>query len=346
MLYRSAYAERTKQWCLQNNHQVVSSVSGESWPMEPDEVRNRFDKWARTERANHQAAHPGYKFSPSKAATNKRRKADFSEEEEPSDLDDDPDGEFYNGRNVRQKIQVSSEPEYLSDNHNLDSHPYYSHQVNGYDQPQYQLFNTGWQVSSNIAYDQYGLPYDTLNNTYLPLAMNRYSPFLFVPDPQESNDLRSGSLGATQSLGGYGLPGGHVSMNDIISESRTSTPMQRYGQFGQQSFPQDQIQYQQYHPVQPAAVHGLGIQEYEHQQYLQLATRPRAAIDPSLDPAKEALSAGTGQGHRHSVNHFEEALGDMTSADLAGYRDYYDQSTARAGVNATLAPAWLPHDMH
>ncbi len=44
MLYRSAYAERTKMWCAQNNHQVVSSVSGESWPMEPPEVREQYNK--------------------------------------------------------------------------------------------------------------------------------------------------------------------------------------------------------------------------------------------------------------------------------------------------------------
>lgn len=66
MLYRSAYAERTKFWCLQNNHQVVSSVSGESWPLEPVHIREHYNELARIERENHQAAHPGYKFSPSK----------------------------------------------------------------------------------------------------------------------------------------------------------------------------------------------------------------------------------------------------------------------------------------
>lgn len=88
MLYRSAYAERTKQWCLQNNHQVVSSVSGESWPMEPPEVRELFNEYAKIERINHQNAHPTYKFSPSKAAAPARkRKREFSDDE-PSDLED------------------------------------------------------------------------------------------------------------------------------------------------------------------------------------------------------------------------------------------------------------------
>lgn len=88
MLYRSAYAERTKQWCLQNNHQIVSSVSGESWPMEPPEVRELYNDYAKIERINHQNAHPTYKFSPSKAAAPARkRKGEFSDEE-PSDLED------------------------------------------------------------------------------------------------------------------------------------------------------------------------------------------------------------------------------------------------------------------
>lgn len=88
MLYRSAYAERTKQWCLQNNHQVVSSVSGESWPMEPPEIRELYNEYAKIERINHQNAHPNYKFSPSKGSTpSRKRKGDFSEEE-PSDLED------------------------------------------------------------------------------------------------------------------------------------------------------------------------------------------------------------------------------------------------------------------
>ena len=82
MLYRSAYAERTKFWCSQNNHQVVSSVSGESWPLEPPDIRDRYNEYARIERDNHQKAHPGYKFSPSKAQNTGQKKKDLSEESE------------------------------------------------------------------------------------------------------------------------------------------------------------------------------------------------------------------------------------------------------------------------
>ena len=95
MLYRSAYADRTKQWCLQNNHQVVSSVSGESWPMEPPEVRELYNGYAKIERVNHQNAHPTYKFSPSKASSvARKRKGEYSEEEDEMSGLDDPDAEW------------------------------------------------------------------------------------------------------------------------------------------------------------------------------------------------------------------------------------------------------------
>ncbi|KAI9710964.1 MAG: hypothetical protein M1820_002401 [Bogoriella megaspora] len=92
MLYRSAYADRTKEWCRQNNHQVVSSVSGESWPLEPPEVREKYNELARLERINHQNAHPTYKFSPSKGGPARKRKGTESEDEE--DFSDFGDGEW------------------------------------------------------------------------------------------------------------------------------------------------------------------------------------------------------------------------------------------------------------
>ena len=90
MLYRKAYQNRAKEWCLQNNHQVVSQVCGDSWPQEPDAIKDQFSEWARIERLNHQNAHPGYKFSPTKPGTAKaaKRKQDSEDISEESDLDD------------------------------------------------------------------------------------------------------------------------------------------------------------------------------------------------------------------------------------------------------------------
>jgi hypothetical protein len=90
MLYRKAYQNRAKEWCLQNNHQVVSQVCGDSWPQEPDEIKDQFSEWARIERLNHQNAHPGYKFSPTKPGTAKAKRKqseDLSDESELSDFE-------------------------------------------------------------------------------------------------------------------------------------------------------------------------------------------------------------------------------------------------------------------
>lgn len=65
-LYRAAFAERTKAWCLRNNCNVVSAVSGLSWPLEPPEIRALYIGYAITERKNHRQANPEYKFSPGK----------------------------------------------------------------------------------------------------------------------------------------------------------------------------------------------------------------------------------------------------------------------------------------
>ncbi|OKL59970.1 hypothetical protein UA08_04616 [Talaromyces atroroseus] len=85
MLYRSAYAERTKQWCSQNNHQVVSRVSGQSWPKEPPEVREKYEYLALIERDNHQRAHPEYKFAPNKTQTSPRKKRPLDDEDSEAD---------------------------------------------------------------------------------------------------------------------------------------------------------------------------------------------------------------------------------------------------------------------
>jgi hypothetical protein len=81
MLYRSAYADRVKQYCRENNHQVVSQVSGASWPLEPKEIREMYEKYASVERDNHHAAHPDYKFAPNKNGSAKKRK-DFDDSDD------------------------------------------------------------------------------------------------------------------------------------------------------------------------------------------------------------------------------------------------------------------------
>lgn len=80
MLYRKAYQNLAKVLCTQNNHQVVSQVCGDGWPLEPEAVRAQFNEWARIERENHQRAHPNYKFTPSKPARKSKRMENESDD--------------------------------------------------------------------------------------------------------------------------------------------------------------------------------------------------------------------------------------------------------------------------
>lgn len=83
MLYRSAYAERTKEWCSQNNHQMISRLAGQSWVKESQQVRLLYEKYATIERDNHGRAHPNYKFAPNKtgASARKQRRAPTNQQD-------------------------------------------------------------------------------------------------------------------------------------------------------------------------------------------------------------------------------------------------------------------------
>jgi len=98
MLYRSAYSERTKAWCTANNHQIVSSVSGASWPLEPASVREFYSELSKTERARHAEAFPEYKFQPAKPG--QKRGHTQEPEVEPGNTSD-PDGDWAMTHGVR-----------------------------------------------------------------------------------------------------------------------------------------------------------------------------------------------------------------------------------------------------
>ena len=91
ILYRSAYADRARAWEKSPNHQKISSLAGESWAMEPPEIRKQFDAWAKIERENHAKAFPDYKFQPQtgKAANRKRKGRAGDSDDELSDNDSD-----------------------------------------------------------------------------------------------------------------------------------------------------------------------------------------------------------------------------------------------------------------
>lgn len=75
MLYRKAFQNRIKSWQTNDNHQGVSKVAGDGWPLESDETHEQFKEWARVERDMHAAAFPDYKFAPTKTRKNGGRGA-------------------------------------------------------------------------------------------------------------------------------------------------------------------------------------------------------------------------------------------------------------------------------
>ncbi len=110
MLYRKAYQNRAKDHWKHHNHQIISQVCGDSWNLEPDSIRNKFNEWAKIERDNHQRAHPGYKFTPAKPSKpNGRGSKDRELGEDDSDLEDFD----WNGtRNRPRKLLSDADGEY------------------------------------------------------------------------------------------------------------------------------------------------------------------------------------------------------------------------------------------
>lgn len=333
MLYRSAYAERTKQWCTQNNHQIVSSVSGESWPMEPEEVRNQFDLWAKTERQHHHDAHPTYKFSPSKAA-NKRRKGEMSDDED-SDLDivRDPDGEYRGTRNTRQRRQ--GQMEYLPDLQGFTSTPYYEQQQ--MQQHEYHFAPPHRPLPSNAYGQHIQQPYE---QQYVQQGMQQYPQHFMqdmharVPTPASLNGQQ------VHNLGSLGMPGGQqggAHDENLFTSSRTSTPMNQYTQYaGQNQMQYQQQYYQPSYPQSMAPTPPPTFENQEHAAYLQQASQPQVAIDPSL-----GIDTG-GEAHAGLPDsHFDDAIAGLPSADFASMGQFFDSSSP-TDANATLGRTWSP----
>lgn len=130
MLYRSAYANRVKQFCKENNHQVVSQVTGASWPLEPREIRELYEQLAIIERDNHAAAHPDYKFAPNKSAKRDRN------DDVASDSDPDWEGSARGSKRSRsmrrfESRSASSTP--FDDRHTRYHHPMPALNLSGYE---------------------------------------------------------------------------------------------------------------------------------------------------------------------------------------------------------------------
>ena len=177
MLYRSAYAERVKQFCKENNHQVVSQVTGASWPLEPKEIRGQYERFAIMERDNHAAAHPTYKFAPNKAGKRARTEDD-------SDSDPEWEGSVKGSKRSRSARRFDSrstsstpfEDRPVAYHHRLmpAQHHLSTYEMsNPYGQPQMMISSNGmvepyYQVGhAGDPYDQVSdLPYRRIEESY------------------------------------------------------------------------------------------------------------------------------------------------------------------------------------
>lgn len=88
--YRTAYADRIKQWASDENHQNVSRIAGASWKLEPEDVRAFYIQCAEVDKANHLKAFPGYKYNPNQPRSKKTSRSARSTSPESSDDDDEP----------------------------------------------------------------------------------------------------------------------------------------------------------------------------------------------------------------------------------------------------------------
>ncbi|KAI5242510.1 hypothetical protein E4T43_04709 [Aureobasidium subglaciale] len=65
MMYRAAYADRTKQFASSGSHRDVSRILGVSWKLESQDIIEHFNECSILDSENHQKAFPGYKYAPS-----------------------------------------------------------------------------------------------------------------------------------------------------------------------------------------------------------------------------------------------------------------------------------------
>lgn len=234
MLYRSAYADRTKLWCLQNNHQIVSSVSGESWPLEPPEVREQYNEYAKIERDNHQKAHPGYKFSPSKAqgSGRKRKGTSDDEAEEPSDLDDPdfgwgpPSQRKPKNRQSKRQTKEAGYPANSVLQHSFGGRPLKPRIA--WNKSSYQATNPGKALPAAMGNNElYGQYYQTT------IHPNLTAPNMNIEDVRIRKTETPGMQFSNPPL--IGLPGGHhYELLQQHSQTGSPAPMEQQTQLDPQ----------------------------------------------------------------------------------------------------------------
>lgn len=228
MLYRKAYQGRTKEHCTQNNHQLVSQVCGDSWPLEPEHIRNQFTEWARIERENHAKTWPEYKFAPKKPKDLKRKLDDEDGEDELPLEDYDHE----TGRVIKRPRSTRSTPV-------PETEHIYGPQVSYYtayspQQPGMMMIPRGTQVQPS-AYD-WSNPNKPMPAPYNNLSLQPQSHYLSSHTvPTRNNHLRNFGV-EDVSFHKTAAPGNpyHSPQQNLMDQYATaSQPQQQLEQKGQ-----------------------------------------------------------------------------------------------------------------
>ena len=212
MMYRSAYSARAQGLYEQNNHQIVSKATGQSWRLEPQEVKDYYKNLSEIERLNHQKAWPNYKFSPAKSssAVRKRKSPDVESEAEDSDQDtSDYDWTPAGGRKPRPFRHVSKK---YSHRQPQDHIPYVG-------APAYNPMPTNGRTYFHFANPGHSAPVamhgleDVYQGAhyYQPAMHNQYQPNGFLEEVGSQYDPYPSSHAGE---GRHGVPGG--ASNDLF----------------------------------------------------------------------------------------------------------------------------------
>lgn len=213
MLYRRAYKERIKRWGAQgDNNQLISSVAGISWNLEPRELKEFYAKIADIERKNHSKAFPDYKFTPNKSVKKRDRDDDMDESDPDWDGGSAYSSKRHRGRNNRDVRSRSSTPAQMA----YESPPYHpsSYQANNphlIPMVSYEQWTQPIQYGQIHPYDQLAYPRQThvmnYGPTSFPVQQDPYiSSLIGLPparDVVDGDSMFQGEFAIDPSLGDH-----------------------------------------------------------------------------------------------------------------------------------------------
>ena len=298
MLYRSAYAERVKEFCKEGNHQIISQVTGASWSMEPHEIKEMYEKYADIDRQNHQNAHPDYKFAPNKNGPAGRKRKGREEDDEATDWEDREyeagSKRTRYGRSVESRSH-SSTPFEPTRQPNYDAVPVDRHaNPSSYHASNPRSVPPVYPVDiDGHYYEQWATPYRSNIEDVHVRRVHHPSTISYGPiEDQSLVGLPNGGLPKhIQQHSGYGMP-------QSVQMDPLDPRLERYGA---------QDPYLQYDLVDPAPAFEP---EYDYGQEDVFATQPYGYPEASAHPGMATLTSPRGPWNQPLPGaDFDEALG-------------------------------------